>query len=48
MFLGYKYILSPYKNKNRDITKVSSFNRSLNYYRNAQKLLNPYNYDSYT
>jgi hypothetical protein len=38
---------SPFKNKNSDITKLGSFNRNLNYYRNAQKLLNPYRYDSY-
>jgi hypothetical protein len=47
MLLGYKYIPSPYKNKNRDITKLGSFNRNLNYYRNTQKLLNPYRYNSY-
>jgi hypothetical protein len=41
MFLGYKYILSPYKNKNRGINKLGSLNRNLNYYRNAQKLHNP-------
>jgi hypothetical protein len=47
MFLGYKYTPSPCKNKNKDITKIGSFNINLNYYRNAQKLLDPYRYSSY-
>jgi hypothetical protein len=47
MFPGYKYTPSPRKNKNGDITKLGSFNRNLNYYGNAQKLLDPYGYDSH-
>jgi hypothetical protein len=39
MFLGYKYILSPCKNKNGDITKLGIFNKNLNHYGNTQKLL---------
>ena len=35
MYTGYKYRPGPYKNKNRDITKLGVFNRNLYSYKNG-------------